>query len=89
MHQKLNPFSQLPAVKKDSKNGAARKNFGPSYFVTSVKSQFPLVMTWKEKKVTAIVIKQQFRFPIEVYEILDLSTPNGKPRLLIYDYSCH
>jgi hypothetical protein len=28
----LNPFSQLPAVKKDSKNDAARKNFGPSYF---------------------------------------------------------
>ena len=25
-------FSQLPAVKKDSKNGAARKFFGPSYF---------------------------------------------------------
>jgi hypothetical protein len=27
----LNPFSQLPAVKKE-KNGAARKLFGPSYF---------------------------------------------------------
>jgi hypothetical protein len=32
----LNPFSKLPAVKKDSKNGADRKFFGPSYFVTAV-----------------------------------------------------
>ena len=32
----LNPFSQLPAVKKDSKTGAARKYFGPSYFVTAL-----------------------------------------------------
>jgi hypothetical protein len=32
----LNPFSQLQAVKKDSKNGAARKFFGPSYFVTAL-----------------------------------------------------
>ena len=32
LHCFLNPFSQLPAVKKDSKNGAARKFFGPSYF---------------------------------------------------------
>ena len=32
----MNPFSQLPAVKKDSKNGAARKFFGPSYFVTAL-----------------------------------------------------
>jgi hypothetical protein len=32
----LNPFSQLPAVKRDSKNGAARKIFGPSYFVTAL-----------------------------------------------------
>ena len=28
----MNPFFQLPAVKKDSKNGAASKVFGPSYF---------------------------------------------------------
>jgi hypothetical protein len=28
----LNTFSQLPAVKKYSKNGAAGKFFGPSYF---------------------------------------------------------
>ena len=27
----LNPFTQLPSVKKDSKNVAARKCFGPSY----------------------------------------------------------
>ena len=29
-------FSQLPAVKKDTIFGAARKNFGPSYFVTAL-----------------------------------------------------
>ena len=29
-------FSQLPAVKKDTIYGAARKNFGPSYFVTAL-----------------------------------------------------
>jgi hypothetical protein len=28
----LNTFSQLPAVKKYSKTGAAGKFFGPSYF---------------------------------------------------------
>ena len=28
----MNPFSQLPAVKKDSKNGAAKIFFDPSYF---------------------------------------------------------
>ena len=28
----LNPFPQLPAVKKDSKNGAAGNFFGTSYF---------------------------------------------------------
>jgi hypothetical protein len=28
----LNPFLQLAAEKKDSKNGAARNYFGPSYF---------------------------------------------------------
>jgi hypothetical protein len=28
----LNPFLHLAAEKKDSKNGAARKIFGPSYF---------------------------------------------------------
>ena len=32
----LNPFFQLSAVKKDSKNGTARKIFGPSYFVTAL-----------------------------------------------------
>ena len=36
LHRFLNPFSQLPAVKKDSKNGAARKFFGPSYFVMAL-----------------------------------------------------
>ena len=30
------PFSQLPAVKKDTIFGAARKIFGPSYFVTAL-----------------------------------------------------
>ena len=32
LHRFLNAFSQLPAVKKDSKNGAAGKIFCPSYF---------------------------------------------------------
>jgi hypothetical protein len=36
----LNPFLQLAAEKKDSKNGAARKSFGPSYFVTA------LILLW-------------------------------------------
>ena len=30
-HRFLNPFPQLPAVKKNSKNGAPRKFYGPSY----------------------------------------------------------
>ena len=29
-------FSQLPAVKKDTILGAARRFFGPSYFVTAL-----------------------------------------------------
>ena len=32
---KMVSFSQLPAVKKDTIFGAARKMFGPSYFVTA------------------------------------------------------
>ena len=32
-------FSQLPAVKKDTKNGAPGKCFGPSYFVTAIEYQ--------------------------------------------------
>ena len=32
LHRFLNTFSQLPAVKKYSENGAAGKFFGPSYF---------------------------------------------------------
>ena len=32
LHRFLNTFSQLLAVKKYSKNGAAGKIFGPSYF---------------------------------------------------------
>ena len=32
----LNLFSQLSAVKNYSKMGAARKFFGPSYFVTAL-----------------------------------------------------
>jgi hypothetical protein len=33
----LNPFLQLAAEKKDSKNGATRKIFGPPYFLTALK----------------------------------------------------
>ena len=32
----LKSFSQLPAVKKDTIFGAAKKNFGPFYFVTAL-----------------------------------------------------
>jgi hypothetical protein len=32
----LNPLFQLAAEKKDSKNNAARKCFGSSYFVTAL-----------------------------------------------------
>ena len=32
----FNPFLQLAAEKKDSKNDAARNFFGPSYFVTAL-----------------------------------------------------
>ena len=36
MHRFLNLFLQLAAEKKDSKNGAARNFFGPSYFVMAI-----------------------------------------------------
>jgi len=39
----LIPFSQLPAVKKGIKNGAARKFFDPSYFVMA------LVTAWMDQ----------------------------------------
>ena len=38
LHRFLNTFSQLPAVKKYSKNGAAGKFFGPSYFDPALKA---------------------------------------------------
>ena len=34
-------FSQLPAVKKTPIFGAARKNFGPSYFVMALDPKWP------------------------------------------------
>ena len=37
LHPFLNLFLQLAAEKTDQKNGAARKLFGPSYFVTALK----------------------------------------------------
>ena len=40
----MNNFLQLAAEKMDSKNSAARKFFGPSYFVTT------FVLTYNEKK---------------------------------------
>ena len=36
LHLKMASFSQLPAVKKDTIFGAARKFFGPSYFETAL-----------------------------------------------------
>ena len=39
LHRFLNTFSQLLAVKKYSKNGAAGKFFGPSYFETALEGQ--------------------------------------------------
>ena len=36
LHHFLNTYSQLPAVKKYSINGAAGKIFGPYYFVTAL-----------------------------------------------------
>ena len=59
LHRFLNTFSQRPAVKKYSKNGAAGKFFGPSYFdpalvqnvlqnVTETMSQFGVI----EKKMS-------------------------------------
>ena len=36
LHRFLNPFSQLPTVKKDSKKGSTRNFFGPSCFVMAL-----------------------------------------------------
>ena len=51
----MNPFLQLAAEKKDSKKGAARKFFGPSYFdptLVNLTSKFDgyncLVNTWTD-----------------------------------------
>ena len=41
----MNPFPQLPAVKKDSKNDAARKFFDPSYFGTALDNKFNTNLT--------------------------------------------
>ena len=40
---KMVPFSQLPAVKKDTITGAARKFFGPFYFVTTLRAKHKLI----------------------------------------------
>ena len=42
LHRFLNTFLQLAAEKKYSKNGAAGKFFGPSYFVTALGDQLLL-----------------------------------------------
>ena len=36
LHGFINPFLKLAAEKKNSKNGPARKIFGPYYFVTAL-----------------------------------------------------
>ena len=42
-------FSQLPAVKKDTIFGAARKIFGPSYFVTALGSYLEVLFPEERK----------------------------------------
>ena len=46
----MNPFSQLPSVKKDSKNGAARNFFAPSYFDPALVIIPPLLFSSIEEK---------------------------------------
>jgi hypothetical protein len=43
LHRFLNTFLQLAAEKKYSKNGAAGKFFGPSYFVTALPTNVSLI----------------------------------------------
>ena len=45
LHRFLNTFLQLAAEKKYSKNSAAGKLFGPSYFVTAL-AGFPIQQQW-------------------------------------------
>jgi hypothetical protein len=69
----LNPFLQLADEKKDSKNSAARKYFGPSYFVTSLEytkiqnlcSKFPYAETKQKQKFrgTELVTCQKSKLP--------------------------
>ena len=44
----MNPFLQLAAEKQDSKNGAARKFLGPSYFDPTLVAYtyLPLALEW-------------------------------------------
>ena len=54
LHRFLNTFSQLPAVKKYSKNSAAEKIFGPPYFDPALAAfffyfVFPAIFSAKTK----------------------------------------
>ena len=42
-------FSQLPAVKKDTENGAPGKFFGPSYFETALVCTLVITIDWAQK----------------------------------------
>ena len=56
LHHFLNPFSQLPTVKKDLKTGAARKISGPSYLVKAldgyiiIMTKIPSGEDWKDSQ---------------------------------------
>ena len=59
-------FSQLPAVKKDTENGAPGKFFGPSYFVTALPTMsddFYPIMTYLTLFTCSKIGRQNGRFP--------------------------
>ena len=57
----MTSFSQLPAAKKDTVYGAARKIFVPSYFVTALHHQTYQNFQQSQQKLGAFLENQRFQ----------------------------
>ena len=73
-------FSQLPAVKKNSKKdtifGTARNFFGPSYVVTAL-----LLLTYRQSKMVRFFLKSSIRKSLSFHKI-KIGPPVSSARLL-------
>ena len=82
LHHFFEYFSQLPAVKKYSKNGAAGKFFGPPYFVTALGQIYYFSIT------SLLLIKYRTSLPRRTARVW-LSKSGGLSPRTLSTSTCH